>query len=249
MAIASSSYRCCAIVPVYNHHLKIAQVVRSLVAHGLEVLLINDGSSKDCSDVLLELDRASASVHYFGFSENQGKGAAVCFAIRKALELGFSHALQVDADGQHDLDDVPKFLALSQQEPAQIISGSRIYSSVPKNRRYGRLLTDVWVWINTLSFSIKDSMCGYRLYPLSATVAVLERFNIGQRMDFDTDLIVKCYWQGMDVDHVDTAILYSDEIPSHFDLLADNVRITKMHTRLFFGMLRRFPRLVLRHFA
>ncbi len=113
MAIASSSYRCCAIVPVYNHHLKIAQVVRSLVAHGLEVLLINDGSSKDCSDVLLELDRASASVHYFGFSENQGKGAAVCFAIRKALELGFSHALQVDADGQHDLDVAEIFSIVS----------------------------------------------------------------------------------------------------------------------------------------
>jgi hypothetical protein len=89
-------------------------------------------------------------------------------------------------------------------------------------------------------------MCGYRLYPLEPTLAVMQRFNIGKRMDFDTDMIVKCYWQGLEVYHVPTNIVYSEDIDSHFDLWRDNLRITRMHSLLFFGMLLRIPQLLVR---
>lgn len=245
----SVSFKPCIIIPVYNHHQKITQVIAQLAPMHIACIMIDDGSNNDCQQALEKIQQDNSWVTLFRLAENQGKGAAVCFALQQALQQGFTHALQVDADGQHNLADLPRFLEISQQFPQHIISGSRVYDSVPSNRRYGRLLTDVWVWINTLSFDIKDSMCGYRLYPLAQTTEVLKKYTIGQRMDFDTDIMVKHYWEGIGVKHVETAVIYDDDIISHFDLWQDNIRITLMHTRLFFGMLKRLPILLYRKFT
>ena len=107
---------------------------------------------------------------------NQGKGGAVISGLREARRLGFSHALQVDADGQHDLSGVELFLDRASQAPDAVICGYPRYdASVPKGRLYARYLTHVWVWINTLSLAIRDSMCGFRVYPLEPTLALLDR--------------------------------------------------------------------------
>lgn len=243
----SQAFKPCIVIPVYNHERKIQAVIAALKAYQLPCILVDDGSEAHCAAVLDKIASTTDYVTLLRLEHNQGKGAAVCLAITKAHELGYSHALQIDADGQHNLNDIPEFLRLGNSAPKSIISGERIYSHVPKNRRYGRLLTDVWVYINTLSLSIKDSMCGYRLYPVAAAIQTMARFNIGQRMDFDTDIIVKMYWQGCSIKHVPTEVTYDDAIPSHFDLVNDNIRITKMHTALFFGMLLRLPQLLRRN--
>ncbi len=108
------------------------------------------------------------------------------------------------------------------------------------------MITDFWVWINTLSFTIKDSMCGYRLYPLAETMPLISDTAVGQRMDFDTDILVRLYWRGIAVEQLETRIHYHHDGVSHFDMLRDNLRISKMHTRLFFGMLVRLPVLMAR---
>ncbi len=242
----ASVFKPCIVIPVYNHANKITAIIKQLGQYELDCIIIDDGSEASCAATLDHVTSTFIHVHLYRFSKNQGKGAAVCHALRKAHTEGYSHALQIDADGQHDLRDIPKFLRLGEQHLNAIISGERIYSDAPKKRRYGRLVTDVWVYINTLSLSIKDSMCGYRLYPLDATIDAIERFSIGQRMDFDTDIIVKMYWMGSQVKHVPTQVIYDDEIPSHFDLIKDNIRISRMHASLFFGMLKRLPQLLLR---
>src|SRR5690606_5704759 len=102
-----------------------------------------------------------------------------------AHKLGFSHALQLDSDGQHDWQDVAKFLQISQQNPDAMVIGQPIFDeSVPKKRLYGRYATHIWVWINSLSFDIKDSMCGFRVYPLDSTVQVLDSAKFQPRMGF-----------------------------------------------------------------
>ena len=173
-------------------------------------------------------------------STNQGKGAAVCLGFQEAVKQGFSHALQVDADGQHDLSDVPAFLQLSQQTPDSVISASRAYEDMSPSRAKGRKLTDYWVHVHTISTDIKDSMCGFRLYPLEKTLFVINKYSIPSRMDFDTEILVRLYWEGVEVEHIPSKVTYSDEAVSHFHIIKDNVRITLMHTRLFFGMLKRF---------
>ncbi len=127
-------------------------------------------------------------------TKNSGKGAAVIAGIQHAAKLGFSHAIQVDADGQHALEDIPKFLALATHYPDSVISGQPIYdNSIPKSRLYGRWITHIWVWIETLSFSIKDSMCGFRVYPINPVLRVCAQTELGHRMDFDTEIMVRLY--------------------------------------------------------
>lgn len=233
-------------IPVYNHGEAIGNVVKAVRKHGLPVLLIDDGSEPGCAARIVELAAQEPdAVRSIRLDPNQGKGAAMIAGFREAARLGYSHALQIDADGQHDAGDIPRFVQRAQEHPEAVICGVPIYDdSVPKARLYGRYLTHVWVWINTLSLSIIDSMCGFRIYPLPATLAVIDRERIGSRMDFDTEILVRMYWRGVAVVNEKTRVRYPEDGVSHFRPWQDNVAISKMHARLFFGMLWRLPRLL-----
>src|SRR5690606_7671316 len=100
-------------------------------------------------------------------TRNRGKGAAVKTGFCYARILGFSHAIQIDADGQHDSAAVSQFVEVSKSNPDTIICGHPLFDeSAPKVRLYGRKVTDFWVALETLSFAVKDSLCGFRVYPL-----------------------------------------------------------------------------------
>lgn len=231
----------CAVIPVYNHETAITTVIEALLAQGLPCILVDDASSKACAavlDVLAERER----VYLVRLTANQGKGGAVMTGLREAARLGFSHALQVDADGQHDLRDVGRFIEESRAHPQALICGYPLYdASVPKGRLYARYLTHVMVWINSLSLQIRDSMCGFRVYPLEPTLAVIDSARIGRRMDFDSDILVRLSWRNQPMRWLQTRVHYPLDGVSHFRLLHDNVLISSMHTRLFFGMLLRSP--------
>lgn len=239
----------CAIVPVYNHGAAIGAVVAAVQANGLPCLLVDDGSEPGCAAVLDELALCDG-VTLVRLEQNQGKGGAMMAGFRAALRQGYSHALQIDADGQHDAGDIPQFLRQSAAAPDKLICGCPVYDdSVPKARLYGRYATHIWVWINTLSFAIRDSMCGFRLYPLAPTVALIDAEPVGRRMDFDTEILVRLYWRGMQVVNQPTHVTYPSDGISHFRVLSDNLLISLMHTRLFFGMLLRMPALLWRKWS
>ncbi|MGB1320832.1 MAG: glycosyltransferase family 2 protein [Vibrio gallaecicus] len=242
------SYRACFLIPCYNHGSTVSSVLESLGGFNLPVVLVDDGSDIHTKNILQEASQP-AHISLVTLNENQGKGGAVKAGIKKAHELGFTHAIQIDADGQHDLDALPKLLQSSQARPENLISGKPIYDdTVPKARLYGRYMTHIWVWIETLSLSIKDSMCGFRAYPIEKTQHVLSKYDIGSRMDFDIEILVRLYWEDCEIDFIDTKVIYPEGGVSHFDALWDNVKISWMHTRLFFGMLPRAPKLIARHF-
>ncbi|WP_214454796.1 glycosyltransferase family 2 protein [Aeromonas dhakensis] len=223
----------CILIPCYNHAGPLAAVLARLAEFELPCLLVDDGSEPVAAAALDALAAQHPWVSLLRHSHNQGKGGAVMTGLRRAHELGFSHALQVDADGQHDLTDLPALLAEARQHPAALVSGRPLYDdSVPKGRLYGRYITHVWVWIETLSFAIKDSMCGFRVYPLASTCALLERVALGRRMDFDTEVMVRLHWAGVPMRFVPTRVIYPVDGRSHFRLFRDNLDISWMHTRL-----------------
>lgn len=263
--IYANQYNACFLIPCYNHGSTIAAVVESLSHFALPIIVVDDGSDEQTKQALAKLSPQNVSprqglphthaqssdssedIELICLAQNQGKGAAVIAGLKQAKARGYSHAIQIDADGQHDIEAVPALLKASQAKPHHVISGQPIYDdSVPKSRLYGRYVTHVWVWIETLSFSIKDSMCGFRAYPIDQTIQIIEKHSIGHRMDFDTEILVKLYWEGTECDFVPTRVIYPDGGISHFDALWDNVKISWMHTRLFFGMLPRIPSLVAR---
>ncbi|NAW96763.1 MULTISPECIES: glycosyltransferase family 2 protein [unclassified Vibrio] len=242
-----ADYQACFLIPCYNHGSTVAEVVSSLSVFELPILLVDDGSNQQTKQALSNVAQQT-HVHLITLEQNQGKGGAVMAGIRQAQQLGFSHVIQIDADGQHDLQALPKLLAASKQHPNHLISGQPIYDdSVPKARLYGRYATHIWVWIETLSFTIKDSMCGFRAYPVDLTVEVLNNHKIGTRMDFDIEILVRMYWHGVDIDFVETRVIYPEGGVSHFDALWDNVKISWMHSKLFFGMLPRISQLLKRN--
>jgi hypothetical protein len=116
-------------------------------------------------------------------------------------------------------------------------------------RYWARYLTHAWVWINTMSLQIKDSMCGFRVYPLRALLELDRRCNLGQRMNFDIEVLVRLYWQGIDVINVSTVVIYPKEGRSHFRGWLDNFLISRLHATLFFGMLWRLPMLITRKWS
>lgn len=238
------------VIPVYNHERAIRGVLAAVLQHGLLCVLVDDGSSVACSETLRQLAaQAPQHVVLLRHDDNRGKGDAVMTGLRYLAQQGYSHALQIDADGQHDANDIARFAALCAAHPQAVINGCPVYDeNVPKGRLYGRYLTHIWVWINTLSFDIRDSMCGFRLYPLAAVMSLTATQKLGSRMDFDTEILVRLHWRGVRIVNLPTAVRYPADGVSHFDIWRDNVLISRMHGRLFFGMLRRLPLLLARKF-
>ena len=223
-------------------------MVAGVLAHDLPCILVDDGSTPDCAQVIDGLaGEHPTRVTVVRHAVNQGKGGAVLSGLARAHALGYTHALQIDADGQHDPAQIPAFIATARANPDAMITGQPVFdASVPKSRLYSRQLTHVLVWIHTLSFEIRDSMCGFRVYPIPPVLAIGRSVRLGRRMDFDIEVLVRLFWAGVRVVSVPTPVRYPLDGVSHFRLVWDNVLITRMHAMLFLGMLARFPRLAAR---
>lgn len=227
-----------AIIPHYNHSATVAGVVQALHDAGLPVLVVDDGSDAAHHDVLQHLENENVRVLYL--PQNGGKGSAMAAGMRQAAAQGYSHALQIDADGQHDTADIPRFLTTARAHPQALVCGKPVYGAdAPKARLYGRKITNFWNALHSGSREIHDGMCGFRLYPLDAALAVINEEHIGKRMDFDTDILIRLYWRGVPLIWIDTAVRYHADGISHFRAFADNLRISRMHARLFCTMLLR----------
>jgi glycosyltransferase involved in cell wall biosynthesis len=244
------SFRVCALVPVYNHPAFLPTLMTALHALALPVILVDDGSAPDCAALIASFASLNATIWALRHPVNLGKGAAVMAGLRKARELGFTHALQIDADGQHNLADIPRFLAAAQAQPEALVTGQpQFIGHVPKARLYSRYITHVWVWINTLSLQIQDSMCGFRVYPVARCCELIDAHAMGPRMSFDIEILVRYFWRGGTVVNIPTPVHYPENGVSHFRLLEDNLWLSGTHARLFFGMLLRLPLLLWQNWA
>jgi glycosyltransferase involved in cell wall biosynthesis len=232
----------CAIIPTFNHTQKLKNILNTLLNKGIKVIVVDDGSHPKYQKKLKTIIFNHPDIFIVTHNKNQGKGRAVISGLLKAESLGYHRALQVDADGQHCLDDISKFLDLSAEHPNSLISGKPVYDhTIPKGRLWGRSITHFWVYVETLSFKIKDTMCGFRIYPIKNTCDLIRRTSLGKRMDFDIEVMVRLFWKNNDVHFIPTFVSYPNDGQSHFRFFYDNVLIIRLHIRLVFGMLIRCP--------
>jgi glycosyltransferase involved in cell wall biosynthesis len=241
-------FREIVVIPVYNHELYLSTLVGKLVAMNFPVLLVDDGSSASCAAVIDAIVQQHGSdVQLVRLPTNQGKGAAVLSGLHFAATHGFTHVVQIDADGQHTVEDTPQLVDIARAHPEALVTGQPIFDdSVPRHRLYLRYLTHYMVAINTLNARLVDAMCGFRVYPVKEVLRLEQKINIGRRMDFDIDILVRLDWAGVPILTKRTAVRYPLDGVSHFRLWRDNARITSLHIRHFFGMLWRMPRLLFR---
>ena len=231
-----SEFRACAVIPTYENPITVRKVVERVRELELDVILVDDGSGSEGRAACDEVAEARLA-KLVRLERNLGKGAAVTAGFKRAHELGYTHAFQIDADSQHDLDCIPKFLEASRAQPEALILGYPIYDeSVPSSRRIGRQFTAFWVALEVRSKTkIKDAMIGFRVYPLESTLAV---GRTGRGMDFDIEIVVRMVRAGVPTVNLPVGVFYppaEEGGVSHFHVVKDNIRFSYLHARLCTG--------------
>jgi glycosyltransferase involved in cell wall biosynthesis len=223
----------CLAIPIYDHGRTIGAVLDSLAPLGLVCLVVDDGSGEETRRELVRLEARHAWVEVHRHPRNRGRGAALRTAFRAAASKGMSHVVHLDADGQHDAADVPRFLDAARARPDALVLGApRFDGSAPWIRLHGRKLSQAIVWLETLSTAVEDPLCGFRCVPVAPLLGLCERTRMGDRMDFDPELVVRLVRAGVPVVNVPVRVRYPPGGISHFRMIEDNLRIARAYLRL-----------------
>ena len=217
--------KACVVIPCYNHAATLGDVAHAAAAH-LPVIVVDDGSTEPVT--------VTAGVELIRFEQNQGKGAALRAAFERALAAGFTHAITMDADGQHAAEDVPKFLDAATREPGALLVGVRdfVVAGAPTRRRRSNQFSNFWVRVET-GARLADTQCGFRCYPLPATLAL----RVGaERYAYELEALVRAAWTGLALVPVPVGCTYQPEQlrRSHFRPLVDTLRISWLNMKLSF---------------
>lgn len=244
------SSRHLVLIPSYNPGEKVFETLAAARAQWSPVWVVVDGSTDGTTERLRARAETDPGVRVLVLPENQGKGAAILHGLLEAQKAGFTHVLTMDADGQHPADRIPDFMQQSQQAPNAMILGKPVFAAdAPKLRVYGRQVSNTWANLETLWMGIGDSLFGFRVYPIEPLKKIMLRHRFMRRFDFDPEAVVRLCWAGVRPINVPTAVRYftaEEGGVSHFNYLRDNLLLTGMHTRLFFGFLWRLPILLVR---
>lgn len=240
------------LIPSYNTGAKVLETVRDARRHWGPVWVVVDGSTDGTGDELKRLAETDRGLRVLALWQNRGKGAAVLHGLREAELHGFSHALIMDADGQHPAHFIPEFMATSFANPDAMILGVPVFdSSAPRLRVRGRRVSNWWANLETLWVGIGDSLFGFRVYPIAQLRAVMEAGPWMRRFDFDPEAVVRLCWHGTRLVNLPAPVKYfspEEGGVSHFNYLRDNALLTWMHARLLLGFIMRLPVLLWRRF-
>ncbi len=215
------------IVPTLNNFKTIQVVVDDVLKHSYEVIVVDDGSSKPMEEVL----KKHPSLIVLRHEENQGKGKAILSGAKKAKDLGYTHIISMDGDGQHLASQIERLIECN-DEKEQIIIGKRNFNidNIPKKSIIGRNFHNFWISLNS-GYKITDSLSGFRLYPMS----ILDLDLKTQRFNFEVEVLVKHYWKYHNIKETLVECYYPkpEERLSHFNNYKDTVTITLLHLKLF----------------
>jgi len=247
----SSSPTHLVILPTYNTGPRLAGVIAEAVQHWQPVLVVVDGSTDGSEQPVLELARREPALSVLVLPRNAGKGAAVLAGAAWARERGFTHALAMDADGQHPAAKIAEFMAISQRHPDSLVLGSPIFPpNIPRERLHCRKVSVAVVRWTILGAGIDDNLYGFRIYPIGPLLDVLGPRRTGRRYDFDTEAAVRLCWSGVRPINVPAPVKYFSRAEggvSHFHYIRDNVTLTLMHFRLMAELIFRYAPGLLRH--
>jgi len=225
-------YKIAIVIPVYNNPQSIKQVVVDSLKLDIPILVVDDGSDIEVKSLVDTQKNLTILRHTL----NQGKGQAILTGAKEAKKRGFDYIITVDGDGQHYPREVQKFIPLLSDET--IIIGSREFKEdVPTSSKFGRGFSNFWIFVETGKW-LSDTQSGFRAYPIS----ILDLDLTHSRYDFEIEVLVKHLWSKREIKEVNIEVYYAPKGSrvSHFDKLYDNIRLSKIHTKLVLENIFRF---------
>jgi glycosyltransferase involved in cell wall biosynthesis len=236
------------LIPSFNTGPKVFDTVRAARAHWNPVWVVTDGSTDGTPALLREMADADPGLRLIALPANGGKGAAVLHGLTAARATGFTHALTMDADGQHPAELIPTFMQASIEHPDVMVLGRPVFdASAPRLRVRGRRISNWWTNLETLGAGIDDSLFGFRVYPIDDLIEVMRRQPWMRRFDFDTEAVVRLAWRGVRPLNLAAPVRYltaEEGGVSHFRYGRDNALLTWMHLRLMLEFALRLPLLL-----
>ena len=235
------------VIPSYNSGRALHATVVAARAAWYPVWVVVDGST-DGSDAGLDgLD----GVRVLRRPANGGKGAAVLDGLRLAAAEGFTHALVMDADGQHPAASIRQFMEASRaRRDAMVLGVPQFGPDAPLLRVRGRRISNWWARLETAGAGLGDSLFGFRVYPIGPLLRIMERSRAMRRFDFDPEAAVRLSWAGVPAVNIPAPVRYPTAAEggvSHFRYGWDNALLTSMHVRLVLGAMLRAPVLAWRY--
>ncbi len=241
------------LIPSYNPGPRGLEAVRAARAHWDPVWVIVDGSTDGSAEALSVMAGSDPGLRVLLRARNGGKGAALLDGLSEAQHAGFSHALTMDADGQHPAECIAAFMRASADAPRAMILGDPVFdASAPRIRLRGRRIANWCTNLETLWAGVHDTLCGFRVYPIAPLLAVMRRSRWMRRFDFDAEAVVRLCWRGVPVVNLPAPVRYftpQEGGVSHFEYWRDNILLTSMYLRLVTGFLVRLPLLTARRLA
>jgi len=218
--------KACVLLPTYNNELTLKEVIDGILEYTTHFIVVNDGSTDSTADILKQYP----DIHLVDYKENQGKGMALRLGFKKAVELGYDHAISIDSDGQHMPKDLGIFLEAIEASPDTLFVGARNMGSenVPGTSSGGNKFSNFWYKINT-GIELPDTQSGYRSYPVQLLKDIKWRTT---RFEFEIEVLVRADWNGIKVSHVPIDVYYAppEERISHFRKVPDFTRISVLNT-------------------
>jgi glycosyltransferase involved in cell wall biosynthesis len=238
------------VIPTYNTGARVLETVRAARAVWEPVWVVVDGSTDGTEESLRQSAAIDTGLEVLVLPRNSGKGAAVLHALRNAQRRGFTHALTMDADGQHPAHRIPEFMQAAAAHPDAVILGIPVFdSSAPRERLRGRKISNFWANLETLWAGIGDSLFGFRVYPIAPLTRIMQFNPFMRHFDFDPEAVVRLVWRGYRPINLPAECRYfrpDEGGVSHFHYVRTNIVLIWMYVRLFFGFLIRLPLLVVR---
>jgi len=216
------------LIPTYNNSGSLADVIRNVLAYTKQVIVVNDGSTDNTTQILSEFK----DIHIVSYSPNRGKGIALRTGIKEAARLGYEYAIAMDSDGQHYAYDLPKFLEQILETPGALIVGARNLNqeNVPGKSTFGNRFSNFWYWAET-GIRLPDTQSGYRLYPVQK---LAKKKYFTRKYEFEIEVMVRAAWSGIPVISIPISVYYppADERVSHFRPFKDFSRISVLNSVL-----------------
>lgn len=234
----------CAVIPTYNNASTIIEMIKGVSRYCPDVIVVSDGCSDNTDELIV---KSGCRVTLVSYPRNRGKGYAIVRGLRKAKEMGFSHALTIDADGQHFADDIPLLAASMRADRKAIILGCRNLNeeNMPRRNTFANKFSNFWFRLQT-GESLPDTQSGFRIYPLDSLCCLRL---VTSRYEGELALLVFSAWKGVGIVPVAVRVYYPERGKgvSHFRPASDFARISVLNTVLcLLALVYGWPRRILR---